>query len=158
MTKLRTLVAGAVLALAFIGGLWAQTSLTNRSMSGNEVVSMAQGGPGGPSLFVAASQLRNATGMTTTALTSGTLVLNNTTGTLVSTAASASLAVTLPPLPWDGEIFEWVNGSGAAFTGATVTVSDGATLVNNASFATLAAGASVEFRYALATTSWYRVR
>jgi len=86
------------------------------------------------------------------------LVLTTATGTLVSTAASASLAVTLPPLPWDGEIFEWVNGSGAAFTGATVTVSDGATLVNNASFATLAAGSSIEFRYALGTTSWYRVR
>ena len=161
MTKLRAFLAGVVIALAVASPAiysWAQGQLFNRSMSGNEVVSMAQGGPGGPSIFVPSSQLRNSTGMTTTALTSGTLVLGVTTGTLVSTAASASLAVSLPPLPYDGEIFEWVNGSGGAFTGATVTTSDGATLVNNTTFATLAAGASVEFRYALSTTSWYRVR
>lgn len=158
MTRFRALLAGALVALALAGGALAQIGLTNRTMSGSEVVTMAQGGPGGPSIFAPSSQLRNATGLTTTALTSGTLVLTTATGTLVSTAASASLAVTLPPLPWDGEIFEWVNGSGGAFTGATVTTSDGSTLVNNTSFATLAAGSSVEFRYALSTTSWYRVR
>lgn len=162
MTKFRAPLAGALLALAFLGvAALAQTSLSNRSMSGNEVVSMAQGGPGGPSIFVVASQLRNATGMTTTALTSGTLVLTPTTGTLVSTAASASLAVTLPPFPYDGEIFEWANGSGGAFTGATIAVSDGATIVNGgtgATLATLASGASVEYRYALSTTSWYKLR
>jgi hypothetical protein len=158
MNKLRTLFAGAALAALAATALWAQSSLTNRTMSGNEVVSMAQSGPGGASIFVPSSQLRNSQGVTLTALTTGTLVTTTATASLISTVSSASLAVTLPPLPWDGEIFEWVNGSAGAFTGATVAVSDGSTLVNNSSFATLATGASIEFRYALTTTSWYRIR
>ncbi len=64
----------------------------------------------------------------------------------------------LPPLPYDGEIFEIINGSGGAFTQCTVAATDGATIVNTATTGALAAGASTEWRYVLATTSWYRMR
>jgi hypothetical protein len=159
MTKLRALLAGAVIAaLGLFAGIALSQQLTSRTLTGNEAWAVGIGGPQGPSLFITTAQSRNSQGVLNTALTSGSLVLTTNTATLVSTAASASLAVTLPSLPFDGEIFEWVNGSGGAFTGATVTTTDGSTLVNNTTFATLGAGSSVEFRYLIATNSWYRIR
>ena len=160
MAKLRTLLAGvAIAALGFATGTWAQVNLTNRSMSGLETWSVSQGGPGGPSIFTTSGQMRNSQGVTTTALTSGTLAtLTTTTASLVSTAASVSLTVNLPATPFDGEIFEWVNGSGGAFTAGTIAVTDGSTTVNFGTIGALAAGSSVEYRYVLSTTSWYRIR
>ncbi len=121
MLKLRTLLAGAVLALAFICGVAAQ-QITSRTLSGTETWSIASGGPGGTSFFTTAAQMRNSTGVVTTALTSGTLstLTNTTASTLISTTASVSLTVNLPATPWDGEIFEWCNGTAGAFTAGTV--------------------------------------
>jgi len=117
MTKFRTLLAGAFLALAFICGVAAQ-QLTSRTLNGNEVIVVELGGPGGGSQFATIAQLRNATGVITTAQTSGTLstLTNTTASTLVFTAASVSTIVNLPATPWDGEIFEIVNGSVGTFT------------------------------------------
>ena len=160
MTKLRTLLAGAALALAFTCGVLAQTALTSRSLTGQEVIVAEIGGPGGGSLFVTAAQMRNATVVVTTALTTGTLstLTNLSASTLISTVASVSLTVNLPATPWDGEIFEWVNGTAGAFTAGTVAVTDGSTIVGAATTGALAASASVEYRYVLATNSWYKVR
>lgn len=160
MTKLRALLAGALVALAFAGGIASAQLITSRSLTGSEVVSMATGGPGGPSIFVPSAQLRNSTGVATTALTTGTLsTLTNTFGsTLISTTASVSLTVNLPANPWDGEIFEWVNGTAGAFTAGTIAVTDGSTIVGSTATGALAASASVEFRYVLSTNSWYKVR
>ena len=160
MTRFRVLLAGAALAaLAFAGGFaLAQTGLTSRSLSGNEAWQVGEG-IGGPSFFLTTAQMRNSQGVSTTALTSGTLsTLTTVTGSLISTAASVSLTVNLPATPYDGEIFEWVNGSGGAFTAGTAAITDGATAVNFGTIGALAAGASVEYRYVLSTNSWYRIR
>lgn len=159
MTKLRALLAGAVIAaLAFSSGLFAQ-SLTSRTLTGLEAWSVGTGGPGGPSIFVTAAQIRNSQGTATTALTTGTLsTLTTSTASLISTAASVSLTVNLPATPYDGEIFEWVNGSAGAFTAGTIAVTDGSTIQGSSAAGTLAAGASIEFRYVLATNTWYKLR
>jgi len=159
MTKFRTLLVGAILALAFTCGVLAQ-QLTSRNLLGSEVVVVELGGPGGGSQFVTIAQLRNATGVATTAQTSGTLssLTNTTASTLVFTAASASTIVNLPATPWDGEIFEIVNGSVGTFTQCTVNVTDGSTLVGLTTTGALTAGTSAEWRYVLSTNSWYRIR
>jgi len=160
MTKFRTLLAGALVALAFMGGaLWAQ-QLTSRNLIGTETWQIALGGPGGTSQFTNVAQMRNATGVTTTAQTSGTLssLTNTTASTLIFTAASASTIVNLPATPWDGEIFEIVNGSVGTFTQCTVNVTDGSTLVGTTTTGALTAGTSAEWRYVLSTNSWYRIR
>jgi len=159
MTKLRTLLVGAVLALALTCGVLAQ-QLTSRTLTGVESWSIATGGPGGPSIFTNIAEVRNATGVVTTALTTGTLstLTNTTASTLISTVASVSLTVNLPVTPWDGEIFEWCNGTAGAFTAGTVAVTDGSTIVGSTATGALAASASVEYRYVLSTNSWYKVR
>jgi hypothetical protein len=147
--------------LAGVGGLSLAQQITSRTLTGQEVVVAAVGGPGGPSIFVPMSQSRNSQGVQTTALTTGTLVLTNQSpATLISTAAAGgTLVVDLPPTPWDGEIFEWVNGTAGAFTtGNTVATTDGSTIVGSNATGALAASASIEFRYVLATNSWYKLR
>lgn len=160
MTKFRTLLAGAVIAaFAFVGGLFAQSGLTSQTLTGNEVVVCAIGGPGGPSLFCPTAQLRNAQGVQTTALTSGTINLPNTTATLITTAAvSGALTLNTPTAPWDGEIFELANGSGSANTATVTLTASGSQTVNGGAVATQANQASAEWRYVQSTTTWYRLR
>jgi len=158
MTKLRTLLVGALLALAFIGGVIAQTGLTSRTLSGNEAWQAGEG-IGGSSFFLTSGQIRNSQGVATTAVTSGTLsTITNTTGSVIFTAASVSTTVNLPTLPWDGEIMEIVNGSAGAFTQCTVAATDGSTIVNGAVTGALGTGTSAEWRYVLSTNSWYKMR
>ncbi len=150
----------AALLFGVVAGLAQQ--LTSRTLSGSEVI-LAQVGIGGTGLYIPTGQMRNAQGVVTTALTTGTLstLTNLNAATLISTAAAgAAMVVNLPATPWDGEIFEWVNGSGGAFnTAASVAVTDGSTIVNGATIGSaLAAGGSVEWRYVQATNSWYRMR
>ena len=151
---------GAVIPALALGYYALAQPITNRNLSGNEVIVAAQGGPGGPSIFIPTSQLRGGSNPVTTASTTGTLspALTNTTGLLVSTAASTSLTVQLPATPWDGQAFVWVNGSAGAFTAGTVATTDGSTIVGSTAAGTLAAGSSIQYVYVLATNSWYKAR
>lgn len=156
MTKLRFLLAGAVIAA--LAGLAYGQQLVSRTLTGNETWQVALGGPGGTSQFVTSAQFRNSQGVSTTAATTGTISMTTATGSLISTAASTSVTVNLPPTPYDGEIFEWVNGSAGAFTAGTIAVTDGSTIQGSTAAGTLAAGASIELRYVLSTNTWYRMR
>jgi hypothetical protein len=152
---------GAVIPALALGCLALAQPLANRNLSGNEVIVAAQGGPGGPSIFVPTSQLRGGSNPTTTATTSGTLsTITNTTGLLISTAAAGgAMIVNLPANPYDGQAFVWVNGAAGAFTtGNTVATTDGSTIVGSNATGALAAGASVQYVYVLATNSWYKAR
>ena len=149
--------------LAFMAGMCIYAlgqAITSRTLTGNETWSISIGGPGGSSIFVTTSQVRNAQGVTTTATTTGTLVTTTNTATLISTAAAGgSMVVDLPPLPFDGEIFEWVNGAAGAFTtGNTVATTDGSTIQGSNATLALAAAASIEFRYSISTNTWYKLR
>jgi hypothetical protein len=154
------LISTLVAFLAGAAGYVFGQAITSRTLTGNESWSVAIGGPGGSSIFTTIAQARNAQGVTTTATTSGTLVLTTATATLISTAAAAgAMVVDLPPTPFDGEIFEWVNGSGSAFTtGNTVATTDGSTIQGSNATLALAAAASIEFRYSIGTNTWYKLR
>ena len=161
MTRSRCLIAGVVIAALAGGYAWGQTGIGSRTLTGNEVVTAAIGGPGGSSIFVPMAQLRGGVGPTTTASTSGTLsTLTNTTGVLVSTAAAGgAMTVNLPANPYDGQTFTWTNGAAGAFTtGNVVATTDGSTIVGSTATGALALGASIQFVYVLSTNSWYKVR
>jgi hypothetical protein len=157
---------GSLVALGLLAGgylAFAQVSqITSRTLSGSEVVVVANSGPGGASFFAPTGQLRNAQNTITSAATSGTVssLTNTNVASFISTAAcGGAMTVNLPATPWDGEIFEWVNGSGGAFTtGCVVATTDGSSIVNGAGVTTLGAGVSTEWRYSLGTNSWYRMR
>jgi hypothetical protein len=148
--------------LVLAAGVALAQTITSRSLTGAETWQVAIGGPGGSGLFVTSAQIRNSQGTTTTAQTSGTLspALTTATASLISTtAAGGTLVVQLPPSPFDGEIFEWVNGAAGAFTtGNTVTTTDGSTIQGSNATGALAAAASIEFRYSITTNVWYKLR
>lgn len=158
MTKFRALLVGAVLSALALGYALGQTVATF-SLTGNEVVSMAIGGPGGPSVFVTSSALRGTSGYITTALTSGSITLTNNQNRLLTTAVvSGALTVTAPPNPYDGENFELLNTSSGANTATvTFTANTGQTVTSGA-VATQAQNTSAEWMYIAATTTWARMR
>jgi ABC-type Fe3+-siderophore transport system permease subunit len=157
------LLVGAA-GIAFVVAATAQQNLTNRTMAGTEVVVISQGGPGGASLYAATAQMRNSQGVAIQASGAGNFAISINTATTIFTAASGGAQViTLPPLPYDGQITEIVNGTAAtAFTtGSTVATSDGSTITGGATanaLGTLAAGVSAEWRYSLTNNIWYRMR
>lgn len=156
------LLAGAA-ALACVVSFAVGQQLSFRSLSGNEVVE-AQLGIGGTGFFTPISQLRNSQGVAVTSSTSGTQSYTMATASLIFTAASGgSQTINLPPNPWDGEIFEIINGtaSTAFTTGSVVATTDSSSIAGGSTanaLGTLAAGASVEWRYSLTNTTWYRMR
>ncbi len=161
MTKLRALLAGAVIAaLAFTGGVLAQVSgLISNTLTGNEVIVAAVGGPGGPSLFVPVGELRNATGLKTFS-GSGAQVYqmlpSDSTLFWIGTAPT-TWTITTPVSPYDGQILQLATDT-TLTTMVTLTPATGQTLQAAFSAQTLTAGPSLEWMYVLATTKWQRIR
>src|SRR5882762_11516245 len=108
MTKLRALLAWVVIAtFAFAGGLWAQ-QLISATLTGNEVIVAAAGGPGGSSFFVPVSELRNASALKTFSGSGAqTYQMLPTDSTLfwISTAPT-TWTITTPVAPYDGQILQ----------------------------------------------------
>lgn len=149
----------ALAALALVAGVALGQQLTSRSLGGSETWQVGLGGPGGTSQFVTSAQFRNSQGVTNTAATTGTLTFTTSTASVVWTAASGGAqTINLPPLPFDGEIFEIINGTAGAFTtGSVVATTDGST-VDVTAIGALAAHSSLEWRFVLATNTWYKMR
>jgi hypothetical protein len=158
MTKLRAFLAGAVIAaLAVIGSLWAQGG--SQTLTGNEVVQFAAGGPGGQIVVVPVSQLRNATGQklfsgagaqTYTALTTDSLLY------WVGTAPT-TWTITTPVTPWDGQMIQ-IGTDTTLTTLVTLTANTGQSLDTTFTSQTVNAKTSVEFIYNLSQTKWYQMR
>lgn len=155
--KKRFLFFAAAAAL-FAGGVAIGQQLTFTSLTGNEVVP-GELGIGGTGIFIPVSELRNAQGVQLSALATGALTLPNTTATLITTAqVTGALAVTAPPVPWDGSIFILANGSGSNNT-ATVTFTAAAgQTVNGGAVATQANQTSAEWRFVQSNLTWFRIR
>src|SRR5882672_4137631 len=117
MTKLRTLLAGTLLALAFITPVLAQVTITPNTLTGNEAWSCAIGGPGGPSTFCTTNLMRNSSGYQLVA-TGGTVntTIQQTTGKLIATGAITTWNITLPASPFDGETVAVACPGGTATT------------------------------------------
>jgi hypothetical protein len=157
----RFLLYAALVVGGLAAGVAVGQQLSSLTLTGNEVVTAEIGGPGGGSLFVPVSQLRNAQGVRTSpgGAINITLPDNNAATIIYVAAITGASTVTAPPAPWDGQIFEIVNGTAATANTGTVTftANTGQTVINGA-VAALAAASSAEWRYNLATTTWYRIR
>lgn len=136
----------------------AQTTVTQRAVSGNECWNAGQG-PGGPSSFLCINTVRNGANIT---LKSGsgaaTSTMTQDQGTLMWTGtAPTTWAVTLPSPAFDGEIVT-VGTDTTLTTLVTVTAGGSDTLSATYDSQTIAAGSSVAWQYKLSTTNWYRLR
>lgn len=161
MAKLRTLLVGAAIAaLAFGGGLLAQ-GVVQSTLTGSECWNAGQG-PGGPTAGFVCSNLVTSVQAVATNSGAASFTIGNNVATTILTAQPAVSTITLPASPVsNGAIAEIVNGTASAFSTNAVTVApnSGQTLLGgNITITTLAAHASVEFRYNLANTTWYQLR
>jgi len=156
MIKLRALLAGAALALAFACGVYAQTVVQSQ-ISGNEVWQVAQG-PGGPGSFINIDTVRASEPIRTTS-GSGAATSTAVPGTLcwVSTAPT-TWAVTLPVAPANGSYVRLCSDT-TLTTLVTVTAGTGDTLTTTYASQTITANASFPtWQYLASTKIWYRIQ
>lgn len=156
MTKTRTLLVGAFLALAFACGAFAQTVIQNQ-ITGQEAWQVGQG-PGGPGAFINIDQVRGSEPIFTKS-GSGAATSTATAGTLcwVGTAPT-TWAVTLTPAPPNGTIIHLCSDT-TLTTLVTVTAGTGDTLTTTFASQTLTANASFPaWQYFASTKIWYRVQ
>ena len=162
MNKRHLLATGAaILAAALVTtiGLVAQP-LVQQALSGNEVVSVAIGGPGGPSTFTSIAALRGSAGYTAVA-TGGTVnqTVPNTSSKIVVTGAITTLNLTMPTVPYDGQTVA-INCPGGTITTVAVTYTPG-TLSGTAYTACTAGGTAAQgamWIYSASNTTWNRIQ
>jgi len=166
MTKLRTLLAGAIIALAVASPAiysWAQTSVSVQSLTGNEAVLLQQGGPGGSSFFSTVNALRNANGYILVA-TGGTVntTVPQTASKVIATGAITTWNVTLPASPFDGEVVAIACPGGAATVAVTANAVPASTTISGTAFTACSAGGvaanTAEYLYSLSANVWERIQ
>jgi hypothetical protein len=158
---MKKLLVATILAFCLGFGIsWGQQQLISTTLNGNETWVMALGGPGGPSLFTNSAQMRTSQGVSVIAATSGSVQLgNNIADVIFGATISGALTVSSPSIPWDGEIFEMINGSGSNNTAtATFAGFNASQTVVAGGVATLANQSSAEWRYSQASATWFRLR
>lgn len=156
----KLLLLGAALA-ALSGSAWAQ-SIVPGQLSGQECWNAGQG-PGGPSIGFLCTFMLNGTQGVSTTTGAANFTLTNQQSDIIFTAQPAAITITLPAVPYNGQIVEFINGTTSAFVTNVITVqpNTGQTLTGgNITLTTLAAGASRELRYVGQTGAgiWYPVR
>lgn len=157
MTKLRTFLAGVVIAALAAGAAYGQSF--NKTLNGTTTFAGSQNGPGGQLQDVPAAQLRNATALKTfsgAGAQTYTATTNDSTLYWVGTAPT-TWTVTTPAAPYDGEILTLATDT-TLTTMVTLTANTGQSLNSTYTSQTLTAKTSVEFQYSLATTKWYELR
>lgn len=155
------MVGAAFAALATAGAVWAQTTLVSNTFTDNETWAVAVGGPGGPSTFINLGAVRNTQGIVQSTLAAPFQMPNNKSDICITAQPASAANVTLPAAPTDGMIFEAINCTTSAFVTNVFSIvpSGSQTLLGgNIALTTLAAGASRELRYVLATNTWYPIR
>jgi hypothetical protein len=158
MTKLKAFLAGvAIASLAGTALLWAQGVST--TLTGNETVQFAIGGPGGSIVVVPVAQLRNATAINTRSGSGAQTYTALQTDSLIYWVGTAptTLTITTPVTPWDGQILQ-IGTDTTLTTLVTLTANTGQSLDTTFTSQTIAAKTSVEWVYSQATTKWYQMR
>jgi hypothetical protein len=159
MTKLRTLLAGAVIAaLAFAGGVWAQTTTIVQNLTGNELVTAQFGGPGGTSFFTTINALRNATGYLAVP-TGGTVntQVPTTASRVMATGAITTWNINMPTAPYDGQVVQVTCPGGTSGVTMAATLPAGVTIVGTAFTTCTTGGATTaEWLYSASANVWYR--
>jgi hypothetical protein len=156
----KLLLATAIAFCLGLGFAVGQQQLSSTTLNGSETWVVALGGPGGPSLFTNSAQMRTSQGASVIAATSGSIQLgNNIADVIFGATISGAFTVSSPSIPWDGEIFEMINGSGSN-NSATATFAgfNASQTVVAGGVAALANQSSAEWRYSQASTTWFRLR
>lgn len=162
MTKLRTLLAGALIALAVASPAiysWAQTTTIVQNLTGNELVTIqGSGGPGASSFFTTLNALRNATGylLVGTGGTVNTTIPTND-SIVLATGAITTWNITFPTAPYDGQLVKVACPGGTATVAMSATLPSGVAIVGTAFTACTSGGAATaDWIYATSTNTWYR--
>lgn len=156
MRKQQFAVVGALVALAFLGGVaWTQ-SITNTNPSGKECWNAGQG-PGGPSQWLCLNVVRTTSPVATTSGSgSATYTLTTDIATVIWTGtAPTTFGVTLPIGAADGFIAT-VGTNTTLTTMVTVSAPSDSSLAAAYSAQTLTAPASVAWQKSGAV--WHRIR
>jgi len=159
------LLLGAALALGLAGAALSQSGIISTTLTGNEVVVCAIGGPGGPSIFCPVAELRNTTGYQnlSTASNSNVSPTNLVNSLLVSIQQGASPTNIFTPFPpYDAELFQVCNVTNGNFatTPMTLNASAGSSMATGAvtTLTTLNARVCDEYQYVAPVTTWYQIR
>lgn len=167
MTKRLLLASAAVVCATAV--LAQVTNLVPTAFSGLETFVAAVQGPASESEFVTSGMLRNTTGGIVSTATTGTIAWPTTSiggipappaqySTIVYTGTNPTITQDLPPNPFDGEIVELVASTTSSGT-VTIATTDGSSLVpSSPTFATPTGGTSTQFYYLKSTNTWYRMR
>lgn len=155
--------------------------VVQNQLSGNECWNSGQG-PGGPSAgFICTNVIRNSNAIVILTAVSGNITVGSSTNltfqsgssfgnfpsaglNVIITAQPSVATITMPPSPVvDGAIVKLCNGTNSAFATNAVTVAANTnqTMVPtgaSVTLTTLAAASCVEYQFALANTSWYKVQ
>src|SRR5215469_2401288 len=175
----KSLILGGAFGLLSLlaAGVWAQ-QLVTAGLFGTEAVVVAQGGPGGPSIFTTAGRLSNGRSyayFTTFPNASFTIGANPVAQTTVNSAGvvtggilafnvtnGSAITITLPPSTSliDGEIIAICNLTAAAWATNAVTVSANTsqTIVGTAAtqtLTTLAASTCNKWLWNSAAATWF---
>lgn len=146
-----------VAAFAGLATLAIAQTITQTSISGNEVWVVGQG-PGGPSSYITINTVRGSEPLTTKS-DSGAATSTATSGSLcwVGTAPT-TWAVTLPSAPADGTFVRLCSDT-TLTTMVTVTAGSGDTLTTTFASQTLTANASFPtWQYKASSKIWYRIQ
>jgi len=151
---------GALAALAFAA---IAQPLVQQNLSGNEVLNVEIGGPGGGGIFTSVNALRNATGYLIVGFGSTVnTIVPATASKVIPNGAITTWNITLPTSPYDGQT---VAVACPAATATTVTVSAtlpaSVTIVGTAFTTCVAGGAAAntaEWIYSTSANIWYRIQ
>ena len=156
---MRKLLLAATALLGLTASAADSQTIIQNTFSGNECWNAGQG-PGGPTTgFICSAQMRN--GRAITAITgsgAATTTATNLQSTLYWTsAATTSWTVTTPAAPFDGEILT-LGTTATLTTMVTLTANTGQSLAAAYNNQTLTANPTVQWQYAVANTTGYRMQ
>ncbi len=149
--------------------------LVQQALTGNEAVLIQGGGPGGPGAFTNVAALRNGSNYQPLAGTTTTATVSPTVGNVIVTGAITTLNLSLPSVPYDGQMVNiacpggsvttltisapfggTVNGLGQTLNPATVITGTNPTACTTWS-ATAQVSASFKFTYQATPSVWFRI-
>lgn len=153
------LAAGALFALALAA---LAQPLVQQNLTGNEVLNVEIGGPGGGGIFTTVNAMRNATGYLLVP-TGGTVntTVPTTASKVLATGAITTWNITFPTVPYDGQAVAVACPGGTSTVAMSATLPSGVTIVGTAFTACTAGGAAAntaEWIYSTAANVWYRIQ
>jgi hypothetical protein len=167
---------GSLVALGLLAGGYlalAQINIGSQGFFGNEVIEVAQGGPGGPSTYGTVGRISSGYSYAYFTSFPATFTIGTVSGTtntagmanggvlLINAAAAGTTVYTFPPNPViDGTIVGVCNATATLWAGTanTVAANSGQTLVGSGVLTALAASTCARYVWNQPVATWFRVQ